>query len=179
MIPEVNLKDDLGKLKTTVHLADKDGTLTVYQLWKNDKPKTEETAMRKKTKTGDEKVRAAALSRGCPEEGEYLVNDDGRIVYAVKGQKVGMKFEAPKTQVMGIIINGLLEQESELDHGADRGFHRRDSGAVRRVVAWPSRSACMCRCSIRCRSSVGGLVRWGDRCLGAAQECRGRGRGHR
>ena len=41
-------------------------------------------------------------------EGEYLVDDTGAVRYANHPTKVTMKFEAPKTQVMGIIINGLL-----------------------------------------------------------------------
>ena len=41
-------------------------------------------------------------------EGEYLVDEAGHVVYENKPVPVGLKFQAPKTQVMGIIINGLL-----------------------------------------------------------------------
>lgn len=52
--------------------------------------------------------------------GKYLVDDEGKVAYLVDptitgkleerddGSKVTFKFEAPKTQVMGIIVNGLL-----------------------------------------------------------------------
>ena len=36
------------------------------------------------------------------------MDKDGRVVAEVKGEEVKLKFEAPKTQVMGIIINGVL-----------------------------------------------------------------------
>jgi hypothetical protein len=40
-----------------------------------------------------------------------VVNDEGRVVYAIESTEVKLKFEAPKTQVMGIIINGLLDRK--------------------------------------------------------------------
>jgi uncharacterized oligopeptide transporter (OPT) family protein len=57
------------------------------------------------------------------EPGRYLVNDQGQVKWLVDpaitgrlterddGTKVNLKFEAPKTQVMGIIINGVLGQK--------------------------------------------------------------------
>ncbi len=44
--------------------------------------------------------------------GEYLVDQEtGDIAYRNEPESVKMKFPAPKTQVMGIIINGLLNQD--------------------------------------------------------------------
>jgi putative OPT family oligopeptide transporter len=55
--------------------------------------------------------------------GKYLVDDAGKVRFLVDpavtgrlterddGSKVAMKFEAPKTQVMGVIINGVLGRE--------------------------------------------------------------------
>ncbi len=42
-------------------------------------------------------------------KGLFIVTEAGEIIYQVEGTKVSMKFPAPKTQVMGIIINGLLQ----------------------------------------------------------------------
>ncbi|MCC7086723.1 MAG: oligopeptide transporter, OPT family [Pirellulales bacterium] len=42
--------------------------------------------------------------------GRYLVDGNGVVRYRVESSEVKMKFAAPKTQVMGIIINGVLEQ---------------------------------------------------------------------
>ncbi len=56
------------------------------------------------------------------EKGKYLVEDSGRIAYLVDpgitgrltktddGAAVPMKFEAPKTRVMGIVVDGVLGQ---------------------------------------------------------------------
>jgi OPT family oligopeptide transporter len=41
-------------------------------------------------------------------EGIYLADDAGKIHYRVIHSKVNLKFEAPKTQVMALIINGVL-----------------------------------------------------------------------
>ena len=68
-------------------------------------------------------------------EGEYLVDDAGAVRYDDEPTQVKMKFEAPKTQVMGIIINGLLQRQPQLDADPDRRLHRRDDGVVRRLVA--------------------------------------------
>ena len=42
---------------------------------------------------------------------EYLVNDQGQIIARLQTEEVKMKFDAPKTQVMALIVNGLLEQK--------------------------------------------------------------------
>ena len=41
--------------------------------------------------------------------GDYLVDDEGVVRYRIDSTKLRMKFGAPKTQVMGVIINGLLK----------------------------------------------------------------------
>jgi hypothetical protein len=102
---DVDLKDDLGKLTTRVTLANADGSLSVYRLWTNEKPKEEEA----KEEDTEKKAEPPPYKADVP-EGSYLVDDAGKVVYEVEGKKVGMKFAAPKTQVMAIIINGLLSQ---------------------------------------------------------------------
>lgn len=67
-------------------------SLTRYSIWLNDK----------------EAVERKEPYRPDLPEGEYAVDPQGRIVFVNKGELVPMKFTAPKTQVMGIIINGLL-----------------------------------------------------------------------
>ncbi len=85
--PNLSAKGDLKNLEETVRLpADGPNTpLRTFHLWKTTV----------KTDRGDEEAR-------------YLVDATGAVRYAVTQTKVNMKFEAPKTQVMGIIINGLL-----------------------------------------------------------------------
>lgn len=81
-----------------------------------------------------EKLDPAALKQGKPGDvppGRYLVAADGKIAYlcdpAVNGtlayedreadkpeaerKKAGLKFDAPKTQLMALIINGILDRE--------------------------------------------------------------------
>ena len=100
-LPDVNLKSDLNNLKETVKLpADgPDSPLQTFHVWKNSKETAGETNKNEVKLKGD----YSALP-----EGEYLVDDTGAVRYENKPTKVNMKFEAPKTQVMGIIINGLL-----------------------------------------------------------------------
>ncbi len=105
-LPAVTLKKEelqnVRGLKETMTLR-QDGKLIVYLLWKNAKPKEgEESKVDKK--------KAKPVYRDDAPEGEYLVNEKGAVVYRVTGTEVKMKFEAPKTQVMGIIINGLLDR---------------------------------------------------------------------
>jgi hypothetical protein len=71
--------EEAAKLAETVRLRDENGVMQTYRVWKDQ--------------TG----------------GEYLVDAAGQPRYTVTHEKVGMKFEAPKTQVMAIIINGLLQ----------------------------------------------------------------------
>jgi putative OPT family oligopeptide transporter len=79
------------------------------------------------TETYDGKTYRVWWSTNDPVEGvppgKYLVNDDGSIAYYVDpavtgklyerddGSDVKLKFEAPKTQVMYLIISGVLEQK--------------------------------------------------------------------
>jgi putative OPT family oligopeptide transporter len=107
-VRETNLKDDLGKMKTTVTLANKEGALTAYHLWNNEKPKEKEEEGEEEGKA--KKAEPPPYKEDVP-EGEYLIDQAGGVAYTVKGEKVNVKFEAPKTQVMGIIINGLLRQQ--------------------------------------------------------------------
>ncbi len=109
-IRAANLQNDLGKLKTTVTLANKDGALTIYHLWKNEEAKDKEGEGEGEEESKEKKVEPPPYDKDIPED-EYLVDRAGAIAFTVKGEKVNVKFEAPKTQVMGIIINGLLRQE--------------------------------------------------------------------
>jgi hypothetical protein len=83
----VNLKGQLDELRDTLAQRDPEtGKLVYFHVWKKEK--------------GD--------SQDNLEAGEYLVDDSGRVVGRIEGEKVKLKFEAPKTQVMGIIIKGVL-----------------------------------------------------------------------
>jgi hypothetical protein len=102
-LPDVNLKNDLAKLHDTLFTT-LPGTdeLKRYHVWSNLKP-TE-------AKEGEKPPDAEAVlpfNDQVP-EGEYLVDGSGTVVGSIKAREVKMKFLAPKTQVMGIIINGLL-----------------------------------------------------------------------
>jgi putative OPT family oligopeptide transporter len=84
--------DEIKKLETTA-VVEKDGVRKVYRLWKNEKEPTD----------------SKYPTRPEVKEDEYLVDEAGHVVYVNEGQKVTLKFPAPKTQVMGVIINGLLK----------------------------------------------------------------------
>ena len=100
-LPAANLKGDLDSLKETVKLpGGADASLQTFHVWKNSK-ETDEAASNKN------EVKLKGDYSAVP-EGEYLVDDSGAVRYQNHPTKVNMKFEAPKTQVMGIIINGLL-----------------------------------------------------------------------
>lgn len=94
---------DRKRISETFTLRSKnaDGTpkTTVYQLWRNEKPP--EGASEKKL--AELEPYDASFT-----EGLYLVDTDGKVTHTVTARKVPMKFNAPKTQVMGVIINGLL-----------------------------------------------------------------------
>jgi uncharacterized oligopeptide transporter (OPT) family protein len=104
-------KKDLDRIKNTFAVF-KDmpkgkqapGTLTYYRLWANDPDKAEE----EEKKSAEDKKKSEPVRTDVP-KGLYLVTEDGAIVAQIEGTKVSMKFPAPKTQVMGIIINGLLQ----------------------------------------------------------------------
>jgi putative OPT family oligopeptide transporter len=100
-LPDVNLKGDLENLKETVKLPTNgpDSPLQTLHVWKNSK----ETA----GAANKSEIKLKGDYSDVP-EGEYLVDDSGVVRYENHPTKVNMKFEAPKTQVMGIIINGLL-----------------------------------------------------------------------
>ena len=101
-IAGVNLKDDLGSLKETVRLPEDgpDSPLRTFHVWKNSKRPAGSAA-------NNNEIQLQGDYSAVP-EGEYLVDDSGEVRYADDPTPVKMKFEAPKTQVMGIIINGLL-----------------------------------------------------------------------
>lgn len=94
-LPNVDLRDKVASLKETQTY---DGQ--TYHVWR---PTKEEYP--------------------AVESGKYLVDDSGRVRYLVDpaitgrlterddGSKVNLKFEAPKTQVMALIINGVLGQK--------------------------------------------------------------------
>ncbi len=104
-LPPIDLKADLDRLKTTFTLRaegqnSKLGTVTHYRLWQNPEP--DDLAG---VAEADRPVFRANVPPGL-----YLVNAAGQVVNAVETEKVLFKFPAPKTEVMGIIINGLLNQ---------------------------------------------------------------------
>ena len=97
--------NEVARIQNTAALPDpQSGALRFLALWKND-PENEELA--KLEKDESKKLKIEPYRSEVP-QGLYLVDQDGKVVYEVKGSKVPMKFKAPKTQVMGIIINGLL-----------------------------------------------------------------------
>lgn len=102
-LPGVNLKKYLPRLKDTAVVDGK-----TYRIWDRREPEEDEEK-EKQIRNKDVRV---DLRNAYPEvpAGEYLVDEDGRIVFVNEPETVGMKFRAPKTQVMGIIINGLLNQ---------------------------------------------------------------------
>ena len=87
--------------------TNKTGELVYYRLWNND---PENEAEESAAKTPEQKSKIQPYRSGIP-KGLYAVDEAGNIVFEVKGTKVAMKFKAPKTQVMGIIINGLLREK--------------------------------------------------------------------
>lgn len=78
-------------------------TVTLF-VWKNDKASLE----RERGEKDEAKRSQIPPYREDVPAGEYLVDEAGRVVAVNRPQPVTMKFPAPKTQVMGIIINGLL-----------------------------------------------------------------------
>ena len=84
-------KNVLEKLTEKVRLPNAK-ELATYRIWVN-------------TKEAGEKAPAYNPNFA---EGEFLVDEEGRVIYENAPVPVGLKFQAPKTQVMGIIINGLL-----------------------------------------------------------------------
>jgi putative OPT family oligopeptide transporter len=105
-------KEELDRIhRTFAHRqksdADSAGKLVFYKLWKNDKQSLEEE---KDAEKEEDKKKIEPYRADVP-EGLYAVDSSGKIVFEVKGTKVPMKFKAPKTQVMGIIINGLLREK--------------------------------------------------------------------
>lgn len=98
-------KKELERIKNTFGIRE-EGTMRYYRLWHNDPEKAKEFPS---DDAEDQKKLEPARSE-LP-KGSYLVNDAGAVVYTVEGKKVTFKFKAPKTQVMGIIINGLLQSK--------------------------------------------------------------------
>ncbi len=94
---------EAGRLKSTFTVRE-GGKIRYYLLWRNDHEKADEEAKR----SPEEKSKSEPVRTDIP-DGLYLVAADGTLVRKVEGTKVSMKFSAPKTQVMGIIINGLLQ----------------------------------------------------------------------
>ena len=96
-------KNDVERIKNT--FAVREGKqIRYFRLWNNDPDKAEAEAKL----TDEEKKKSEPVRTDVP-KGLYLVSGDGEIRHKVEGTKVSMKFPAPKTQVMGIIINGLLQ----------------------------------------------------------------------
>ena len=96
-------KEERAKLTDTMTQIDSaSDKLVVYHLWTHKEPQ-------EGAETAGDKQKGIPFS-AFPQvpQGEYLVNDEGTVVSEVKTEKVKLKFEAPKTQVMGIIINGVL-----------------------------------------------------------------------
>jgi len=102
-LPPLDLKADLDKVKTTFTVrtpaaGGQPGPVTHHKLWQNPKPDDLAGVEEK-----DRPVYRADFPSGL-----YLVNADGQVVNEVETSEVRLKFPAPKTEVMGIIINGLL-----------------------------------------------------------------------
>ena len=76
-----------------------------------------------------------------PSTAALTVRDDG--------VEVPNKFEAPKTRLMALIIDGILKQKLALGTGVDRRADRRDAGVGRRAVA------AVCRGRVSADSIVG------------------------
>ncbi len=99
--------DERKRIPDTMTLRGKDSkipvVMTTYRLWRNEKPPA----------NADAKALAELppYSDKLDEKGLYLVDSEGRVTHKVTFRRVAMKFPAPKTQVMGIIINGLLNQK--------------------------------------------------------------------
>ncbi len=100
----VMTKEESSRLKETLSQREK-GRMVVYKLWVQVPPeKGKEIDV-----AGDKK--ANRVTRADVPKGEYLVDGEDKVVGHVSTEPVTMKFGAPKTQVMGIIINGLLDQK--------------------------------------------------------------------
>lgn len=84
VVAKVNLKDKL--LKDLPDTETVDGKK--YHLWRPDKESYPQN-----------------------EKYTYLVDEQGTVRYLLQGQEVKLKFDAPKTQVMGLIINGVLKRD--------------------------------------------------------------------
>ena len=102
-------KAELERIQHTIAQRPKAeaGALVFYRLWNND---PENKADEEAAKKPEDKNKIEPYRADVP-DGLYAVGEDGTIAYEVKGTKVTMKFKAPKTQVMGIIINGLLQDK--------------------------------------------------------------------
>jgi len=90
--------EQMKRVNETMTLRVKDKGV-LYRLWNNKKPPE-----------GIDAKKAAELGFYSDklEDGLYLVDSTGKVTHKVEWSKVAMKFNAPKTQVMGVIINGLL-----------------------------------------------------------------------
>ncbi|MBX9680095.1 MAG: oligopeptide transporter, OPT family [Gemmataceae bacterium] len=99
-------KDEIASIKHTFTVPSGFGKrATVYKLWRNGAVEGPEEHAK-----GKEKAENQPIRKDLP-AGEYLVNSEtGAIEKKIEQRPVSMKFNAPKTQVMGIIINGLLNQ---------------------------------------------------------------------
>jgi putative OPT family oligopeptide transporter len=103
--PVTLTEEELERIPNTVTRRERGGktpgNIVIDRLWKNDKENAQpaDTQDKKKREPYSPDLK----------EGLYLVNEDGRVVGEDHGKKV-LKFKAPKTQVMGIIINGLLRE---------------------------------------------------------------------
>jgi putative OPT family oligopeptide transporter len=87
-------KDELAKLEDTMSVRDEANKLAVYHIWANTPPQEGE--------------KASEVYRTEAPKGIYLVTDEGHTAYSVETDPVRLKFKAPKTEVMGLIVNGLL-----------------------------------------------------------------------
>lgn len=95
-LPNATLPVEIrGKLKDTFSRRDKE-TMNITRVWTNVPPKEGEKS---------------DVYREDVPEGEYLVDESGLVVAKIEADPVKMKFGAPKTQVMGLIINGLIDQK--------------------------------------------------------------------
>ncbi|MGL4553436.1 MAG: OPT family oligopeptide transporter [Gemmataceae bacterium] len=98
-LPDLRLTPDaLAKLGQTFSRRE-GGKVVAYRIFVREEPLTD--ADRAKGAGRDKDTKAV----------EYLVDGTGRAVARIETEAVKMKFDAPKTQVMGLIVNGLLDQK--------------------------------------------------------------------
>lgn len=107
--PIPGLAQLLPEVKTTARVERK--TLKLVTSLKAEDLEKLRAEAKKNPGQGPSLAVAEALAAGGVLPGEYLVDDRGAMAFANNPEPVKMKFGAPKTQVMGLIIQGVLGGE--------------------------------------------------------------------